>query len=236
MDRRKFIAGAGGLVLSSHASSVFGESDIAYPNKACLRTTRLTRGPYLTPKSPRRSDIRENTPGVPIKLELTVIDDLWCAPVSDFVVEIWHCNADGLYSGVDNIVFDSNTLRVTDQAINMKDKTFLRGHQVTNDDGRVVFTTIYPGWYMPRLAHIHVRLMWRDVEWTAFDTQLYLPPDIERAVYETAPYATRGPNPIGVERDIVMKGDAEAMKNLTVMLERDGNGYKGSFEIAVTSL
>ena len=236
MDRRKFIAGAGGVVLSSHASSVFGEFDIAYPSKACVPTTRLTRGPYLTPKSPRRSDIRENSPGVPIKLELTVIDDLWCAPASDFVVEIWHCDANGLYSGVDNIVFDPNTLRVTDQAINMKDKTFLRGHQVTDDNGSAVFTTIYPGWYMPRLAHIHVRLMWRDVEWTAFDTQLYLPTDIERAVYKTAPYATRGPNPIGVERDIVMKGDAEAVKNLTVMLDRDGDGYKGSFEIAVTSL
>lgn len=236
MDRRKFIAGAGGVVLSSHASRVFGESDIAHPSKSCVPTTRLTQGPYLLPNSARRSDIREDTPGVPVKLELTVVDDLWCAPVSDFIVEIWHCDANGLYSGVENIVFDPNTLRVTDQAINMKDKTFLRGHQVTDEKGKAVFTTIYPGWYMPRLAHIHVRLMWRDVEWTSLDTQLYLPADIERAVYQTAPYAARGPNPIGVERDIVMKGDADAVKNLTVMLDRDGDGYKGSFEIAATSL
>ena len=236
MDRRKFITDAGGVILSSFASTVFGESGIAYPNKSCAPTTRLTQGPYLLPNSERRSDIREDAQGVPIKLDLTVINDLWCTPVSDFVVEIWHCDANGLYSGVDNIVFDPNTLRVTDQAINMKDKTFLRGHQVTDEQGKVEFTTIYPGWYMPRLSHIHVRLMWRDVEWTSLDTQLYLPPDIERGVYQTAPYAARGPNPIDVERDILMKGDADTVKDLTVKLERDGDGFHGRFEIAATSL
>ncbi len=75
----------------------------------------------------------------------------------------------------------------TDQAINMKDKTFLRGHQVTDGQGKVEFMTIYPGAYMPRLSHIHVRLMWRDVEWTSLDTQLFLPPDVERDMYQTAP-------------------------------------------------
>ncbi len=236
MDRRRFIAGAGGAILTSHASSVFGTSGIAYPNNVCRPTTRLTRGPYLTPNSPLRSDIRENSPGVAIKLELTVIDDLWCTPVADCVVDIWHCDAGGLYSGVDNIVFNPDTLRVSDQAINMKDKSYLRGHQVTDENGKAIFTTIYPGWYMPRLAHIPVRAIWRDVEWTSLDTQLYLPADIEREVYQTAAYAARGPNPIGVERDIVMKGDAEAVRDLTVILERDGDGYKGNFEIAATGL
>ena len=236
MDRRKFITGAGGVILSSQAPCVFGESDIAYPNKSCAPTTRLTQGPYLVPNSERRSDIRENAQGVPIKLELTVVNDLWCTPLSDFIVEIWHCDANGLYSGVDNIVFNPDTLRVTDQAVNMKDKTFLRGHQMTDEQGKVEFITIYPGWYMPRLSHIHVRLMLRDVEWTSLDTQLYLPADIERAVYQKAPYAARGPNPIVVERDIVMKGDADAVEDLTVKLERDGDGFHGRFEIAATSL
>ena len=70
-------------------------------------------------------------------------------------------------------------MRVTDRAINMKDKTFLRGHQATDEQGKVEFMTKYPGGYMPRLSHIHVRLMWRDVEWTLLDTQLFLPPDVE---------------------------------------------------------
>jgi len=236
MDRRNFIAGAGGVILTSGAPGVLARPEVLNPSGACHPTTRLTRGPYLTPNSPRRSDIREDVSGVPVKLELTVVDDLWCKPASDFIVDIWHCDANGHYSGVDNIEFDPDTLQVTDQAIDMKDKSFLRGHQVTGEDGKAVFTTIYPGWYMPRLAHIHVRVIWRDVEWTALDTQLYLPADIERAVYETTPYASRGANPIGVDRDIVMKGDTAAVNDLTIALDRDGDGYKGSFEIAATSL
>ena len=236
MDRRKFIAGASGVILSTRAPSVLGKSELVHPSDACHPTLRQTRGPYLTPNSPQRSDIREGAAGVPIKLELTVVDDLWCKPASDFIVDIWHCDANGIYSGVDNIVFDPATLQATDQALDMKDKSFLRGHQVTDENGKAVFTTIYPGWYMPRIAHIHVRLIWRDVQWTALDTQLYLPTNVERAVYETTPYAARGPNPIGIDRDIVVKGDRAAVNALTIALERDGDGYKGSFEIAATSL
>lgn len=236
MDRRKFIAGAGGVILTSRAPTALGKSELVYPSNACRSTIRQTQGPYLTPNSPRRSDIREGAAGVPIELELTVVDDIWCKPVADFTVDIWHCDANGLYSGVDNIAFDPNTLQMTDQAVNMRDRSFLRGHQVTDANGKAVFTTIYPGWYMPRVAHIHVRLIWRDVEWTAFDTQLYLPADVERAVYDTAPYAARGPNPISVDRDILAKGDAESVDKLTVALARDSDGYKGSFEIAATSL
>jgi protocatechuate 3,4-dioxygenase beta subunit len=152
------------------------------------------------------------------------------------VIEIWHCDAEGFYSGVDNIVFDPATLLATDRALDMKDHTFLRGHQVTDERGRVEFTTIYPGWYMPRVAHIHVRLMWRDVEWTALDTQLFLPADVERAVYQTEPYAARGPNPIEIERDGVLKGNKDVLKDLMVQLEKDGDGFRGQFEFAVTTL
>ena len=236
MDRRNFITGAGGLLLASQAPKVLAESEIVHPNKSCVATTRLTQGPYLVPSSERRSDIREDRLGVPLKLDLTVVDDLWCQPVSDFVVEIWHCDAEGFYSGVDNIVFNPATLRPTDQTINMKDHTFLRGHQVTDKKGKVEFTTIYPGWYMPRLAHIHVRLMWRDVEWTALDTQLFLPADVERAVYQTDPYAARGPNPTEIERDIVLKGNSDPSNDLTMKLDKDDDGFIGRFELAVVSL
>jgi protocatechuate 3,4-dioxygenase beta subunit len=236
MDRRKFIAGTGGVLLTSQAPKVLAEAEIALPNNSCAPTTRLTRGPYLVPGSAQRSDIREDRMGVPLKLDLTVVDDFWCRPASEFVIEIWHCDAEGFYSGVDNIVFDPATLLATDRALDMKDHTFLRGHQVTDERGRVEFTTIYPGWYMPRVAHIHVRLMWRDVEWTALDTQLFLPADVERAVYQTEPYAARGPNPIEIERDGVLKGNKDVLKDLMVQLEKDGDGFRGQFEFAVTTL
>lgn len=236
MDRRKFIARAGGVLLASHTGQVIGEEKLVYPSKACMPTPRQTQGPYRVPGVPRRSDIREGAAGVPLKLELTVVDDLWCTPVSDFAVEIWHCDAGGYYSGVDNIVFDPRSLEPTGESIDMTQETFLRGYQVTNEQGKAEFTTIYPGWYMPRLAHIHVRLMWKDVDWTSLDTQLYLPEDVERAVYQTASYVDRGPNPIDIDRDIVAKGNRAAVKALTAKVEKDGDGLVGRFRFAATGL
>ena len=207
------------------------------PDYSCKTTDRLTQGPYLTPNSPMRSDIRESVLGIPLKLNLTVINDIACTPVSDCIVDIWHCDALGLYSAVENLVFDSNTLALTnDQPIDMRDKNFLRGHQVTDENGQVEFMTVFPGWYLPRLAHIHVKTIWKGVDWTALNTQLYLPTDVEQAVYRTEPYSSRGPNPIDIAKDVVMKGDVEATRKLTVALEKDGDGFAGEFTIAATSL
>lgn len=237
MDRRRFMAGVGGVMLAGQAPRALGELVSPPPDYSCSTTHRLTQGPYLTPDSPLRSDIREGALGVPLKLKLTVLNDVWCAPISDCVVDIWHCDALGLYSAVENIVFDSETLAITsDQPIDMRDKTFLRGHQVTDENGEVEFLTVFPGWYLPRLAHIHIRTIWNGIEWTALDTQLYLPSDVEKAVYETEPYAKRGSNPIDIARDVVMKGDVDATNRLTVPLERDGDGFRGEFTIAATSL
>ncbi len=237
MDRRKFIAGAGGVIFASHVPAAMAEAVTPAPDYSCRSTHRLTQGPYLLPDSPLRSDIREGAPGVPLKLKLKVINNIWCTPMSDCYVDIWHSDALGLYSGVENIVFDSATLAITNEpAIDMRDKQHLRGHQVTGENGVVEFLTVYPGWYLPRLSHIHVRTVWRGVASTAMDTQLYLPDDVERAVYQLEPYATRGPNPIDVKRDIVMKGDTAATEALMISLEKDGDGFKGEFTIAADSL
>ena len=237
MDRRKFLSGAGGIILSSRVPAVFAENVSPAPDYSCQSTHRLTQGPYLLPDSPLRSDVREGTPGVPLKLKLNIINNIWCTPLSDCYVDIWHSDALGLYSGVENIVFDTETLAITNEPmIDMRDKQHLRGHQVTDERGVVEFLTVYPGWYLPRLAHIHVRTIWKGVASTALDTQLYLPSDVERAVYQTEPYAGRGPNPIDIKRDIVMKGDVAATEALTVNLEKDGDGYTGEFTIATDSL
>lgn len=237
MDRRKFLSGAGGVILASRVPSVLAENVSPAPDYSCKSTHRLTQGPYLLPDSPMRSDVREGTPGVPLKLKLKIINNIWCTPLSDCYVDIWHSDALGLYSGVENIVFDTETLAITNEPmIDMRGKQHLRGHQVTDEQGVVEFLTVYPGWYLPRLAHIHVRTVWRGVGSTAMDTQLYLPAEVEQAVYQTEPYAGRGPNPIDIERDIVMKGDVAATESLTVMLEKDGDGYIGEFTIAADSL
>jgi protocatechuate 3,4-dioxygenase beta subunit len=96
-------------------------------------------------------------------------------------VEIWHCDAQGNYSEYSQPGFDGRA------------RTFLRGLQVTNADGKVTFTTIYPGWYAGRATHIHI-----DVDFNSNPTkttQMAFPEEVNSAVYATGIYAARGQNP-----------------------------------------
>lgn len=234
MNRRRFLAGAGGLILSSATSRLLAEP--ANPSTACYTTRQVTPGPFVLPESPQRSDIRGGLPGMPLALELRIIDDIWCEPVAGAVVDIWQCDALGRYSGVENLAFDRDSLRITGTTLDLRGEDFLRGHQVSGEDGVVRFTTLVPGWYVPRLPHIHVKVQWRNVGWTALSTQLFFPGEIERAVYATEPYAGRGPNPIDSRRDIVIKGQQERLDALTLDLQKDGEGLAASFEIATAAL
>jgi protocatechuate 3,4-dioxygenase beta subunit len=150
------------------------------------------------------------------------------------MVDVWHCDAKGLYSGVDSTVADDDDLDASHRIINTQGETFLRGYQVTDDAGKAPFKTVYPGWYVPRLTHIHVKVTSREFPDGTLDTQLYFPPEVEVAVFQTEPYAARGPNPIGVEEDIVMKGDADGVKKLTLAVDVTDAGLFGCFQLALT--
>jgi hypothetical protein len=65
-------------------------------------------------------------------------------------LEIWHCNATGVYAGVH--AEGNGDLSDLDNV----NKTFLRGIQPTNDDGVAQFETIFPGHYTNRTNHIHI--------------------------------------------------------------------------------
>ena len=100
--------------MSGVTSRAFGAAtELAYPSRECRSVPHVTPGPFLKPDSPLRSDIREGLGGVPLKLKLRIVDDIWCQPVDEAVVDMWQCDAIGRYSGVENINFDINTLRVT---------------------------------------------------------------------------------------------------------------------------
>ena len=164
------------------------------------------------------------------------MDDIWCKPVEGAVVDVWQCDAIGRYSGVENVTFDVASLRVTGVGLDTRGQSFLRGHQVTGQDGAAQFTTVYPGWYVPRLPHVHLRVMQQGIDWTAANTQLFFPAEAEQTVFQSEPYSARGPNPIDLRRDIVLKGDQQRKDALTVDLQQDGEGFVGSFEVAITAL
>lgn len=157
---------------------------------SCTLTATEIDGPYplyaiLTNSAIVRSDIRESKTGIPLTLTLTVLSTgSSCAPISGAGIYIWHCDKDGLYSGYS-----------TSNNAGQSGLTYLRGIQVTDSNGQVTFTTIYPGWYEGRITHIHVQVYLNDnlaVSATA-TTQLAFPQTITTAVYNSALY-TKGQN------------------------------------------
>ena len=71
----------------------------------CVLAAEEGQGPYWFDVDNIRSDIRDGRPGLPLALALRVHDLSSCSvggpvePVPNGVVEIWHCDAGGVYSG-----------------------------------------------------------------------------------------------------------------------------------------
>jgi protocatechuate 3,4-dioxygenase beta subunit len=219
LNRRQAIAGLGTVSLgallaacgedeaprgSTAATDVFGDGS------ACTLTPEQTEGPYYFDVDSIRSDIREDREGVLLRLALRIRDAERCEPIRGAVVDIWHCDAAGSYSGFE------------------EDGTFLRGAQVTDADGTVEFTTVYPGWYRGRTVHVHAKVH-LDNE-TMLTTQLYFDERITADVYRRPPYAS------DTGRDAFNASDSIFDERLLLNLSEAGDGYRGviSFDVERT--
>ncbi|GAA3444616.1 protocatechuate dioxygenase [Planomonospora venezuelensis] len=78
-----------------------GLADLFAGANTCVLTESTTQGPYYFDADKIRSDIREDREGVPLRVAIKVQDSETCRPLSDAVVEIWHCDAGGVYSGAE---------------------------------------------------------------------------------------------------------------------------------------
>ena len=175
-----------------------GSSDAAAPadGGACEVTPEGEIGPYFADDSAtgfHRSNIVSNLDGtepqagIPLALTIYVYDaENGCAALAGAQVDIWHCNADGVYS---DIAAESTT-----------GQQWLRGYQLTDASGKVAFTTVFPGWYQGRTTHIHVRVRssYSEASTTSDGTnttQLFFPQALVNTVDTTvAPYKTEGVN------------------------------------------
>lgn len=129
----------------------------------CVSTTpSVTEGPYWVDSKLFRQDIRTEPTtgaaraGVPLTMVINVqnLSSGSCTPLAGAYVDIWHCDAKGIYSGVTQAYNPGGgTGSVATGGL-----TFLRGYQITDENGQVRFTTIFPGWYTSRTIHIHVRV------------------------------------------------------------------------------
>lgn len=145
----------------------------------CVLTPAQVVGPYYLNLNLLRSNITEGQIGIPMQLVLNVVRASDCSPVAGAAVDVWHANNPGRYSGFAN---------QSTQGL-----TWLRGVQLTDAQGMVVFDTIYPGWYPGRTQHIHVKV--RPTTGTELTTQVYFPDRLNRRVNAIAPYSAHGQNP-----------------------------------------
>lgn len=139
----------------SHASTAdisFGDDEtlLFSDNSSCILQPEVTQGPYYVDGELIRENITESQAGVPLYLDIQFLDTSSCEPVTAVYVDLWHCNATGVYSGVsasgNGSVNDTSNLNAT----------FLRGLQQTDFNGVVQFETIVPGHYTGRTNHIHI--------------------------------------------------------------------------------
>lgn len=113
-------------------------------SSSCILQPEVTEGPYYISGELIRSNIRDDEEGIPLVLDIQIIDTTNCKPMSATYVDIWHCNATGVYSGVvANGNGDSTDSR------NLNNNAF-RGLQKTDETGFVQFQTIFPGHYVGR--------------------------------------------------------------------------------------
>ena len=193
---------------TSPASSLAEKLDAA---GACAQTAEQTEGPYYFDADAIRSDIREDRDGTVLTLALRVREADGCTPIENAIVDIWHCDAGGVYSGFDD----------------GEGERFLRGAQATNADGIARFTTIYPGHYQGRTVHIHVKVHLD--RRTVLTTQLYFDDGVSDRVFAGGGYS-------GAEGRQRNDSDGIFDDSLVLALERRGDGYLGlkNFDVART--
>jgi protocatechuate 3,4-dioxygenase beta subunit len=194
----------------------------------CVVSPELTEGPYFVDENLNRFDIRadptggEVKAGVPLELALRVlqVSGDGCLPLEGAQVDVWQCDALGVYSDVQDAGFDTTGQK------------FLRGYQLTDASGVARFLTIYPGWYQGRTVHIHfkVRSGADDGQSYEFTSQFFFDDALSDLVFEHEPYAAKGARGTRNANDMIYQ---EAGSQLLLQPEVSDQGYAASFDIGL---
>jgi protocatechuate 3,4-dioxygenase beta subunit len=201
-------------------------ASVARPS--CVVRPEQTEGPYFVDERLDRSDIRSDTadgratPGTPLALTLLIsrLNADGCQPLTGAQVDVWHCDAFGVYSDVQ------------DPGFNTVGRTFLRGHQITDARGLVRFVTIYPGWYPGRTVHIHFKIRTAPMARRSFvfTSQLYFDDELTDRIHTAKPYSAQGVRTTKNGQDwIFRRGGEQLMLAPTPIAE----GYSGRFDIGL---
>ena len=202
---------------------------IARALPACVAKPEQTEGPFFVDAGLERSDIRSDpssgavSEGMPLTLEFNVsrIARGDCSALPGALVDVWQCDADGVYSGVEDDGAPESA----------REQQFLRGYQHTDENGVARFTTIYPGWYRGRAVHVHFKVR-TDVggQPYEFTSQLYFDEELTDKVHAQVPYAARGRRTSTNADDGIFRNGGE---NLMAQVSEAEAGYAATFDLGL---
>lgn len=194
---------------------------------SCVVRPALTEGPYFVDERLNRSDIRSDPSdgqvkaGVPLRLTFRVSRSSGgnCAALAGAFVDVWHCDALGVYSDV------------ADMGFNTRGSKFLRGYQATDAAGLAQFTTIYPGWYSGRAVHLHFKIRTSLTgSGFQFTSQVFFDESVTDGVHAQSPYNQKGRRNTLNQGDGIYQGGGT---QLLLALAPEGAGFGATFDIAL---
>ncbi len=231
LTRRDALAvlGVSGItLLGAHRARGGRFPDPVDPLPVCVVRPEQTEGPYFVDEKLNRSDIRTDPAtgalkeGVPLALTLAVsrLSAGACVPLAGAHVDVWHCDALGVYSDV------------RDPHFNTVGQRFLRGYQLTDASGLVRFQTIYPGWYPGRTVHVHFKIRTHPAaaRGFAFTSQLYFDDALTTRVHALLPYASKGQRTGRNPDDGIYRQGGD---QLVLAPAASGPGYAATFPIGL---
>lgn len=208
--------GAGGTGGAGGSSGMGGAAGTPGMN-SCTLYPEQTEGPFYIDLDSLRSDITEDKAGTALRVEV-MVQGRDCTPLKDLAVDLWHCDAEGVYSGFPRQLGGLDTTG----------ETFLRGTQVTDADGVAAFETIYPGWYPGRTTHIHFKVHTSSA--MEATSQMYFPEEVTSAIYATPPYDARGQKNTSNADDAIASADPAPLAAVT---GDSSSGYTATIVVTV---
>ena len=250
-DEPKALTTSTGATVTPQATTSTDLTSLFEGANTCALTPTVTQGPYYFDADKIRSDIREDRPGKLLRVAVKVQDSEQCKPLPNAVVEIWHCDAAGVYSGAESQSTGGSggalpaggpaaaaggappsggTGGADQSAMDLTptdDKRYLRGAQITNTHGIVQFTTIWPGWYRGRTVHIHAMVHVDNAR--VLTTQMMFDETLNDAVFAEAPYRTR------TGRTTTNANDSIFQQSMLMKITQDAVGYVGAIVLSADS-
>jgi protocatechuate 3,4-dioxygenase beta subunit len=211
LSRREalILAGATGAIWLMNGTQSLAHAASDTPHSLCIVRPEQTEGPYFLDERLHRTDIRSDptngtiTPGTPLALAFQVshVRAGACHPLQGAQVDVWHCDAAGIYSDVE------------DPGFNTIGKKFLRGYQLTDAHGAAQFLTIYPGWYPIRTVHIHFKIRTAPAAGKSFEftSQAYFPDELTDRVHTAFPYSSKGRRLVRNQHDFIFRDGGDRL-------------------------